>query len=97
MKDKEYYSNGQVYSIIQDGIRSYFYKSGKLKASGAFVNGQMEGEWKFYRENGDLCQIGYFKNSVRTGLWIKFDREGNVINKKFAFNGFNHNDLEFNF
>jgi len=44
MKDKDYYSNGQIISVIKYNIMTTFYKSGKIKAEGPYKNGMMEGE-----------------------------------------------------
>lgn len=35
----------------------------------------MEGEWKFYRESGQLWQIGNVKNGQKHGSWIRYDKK----------------------
>ena len=35
----------------------------------------MEGEWRFYREFGQLWQIGHFQNGKKHGIWIRFNKE----------------------
>jgi antitoxin component YwqK of YwqJK toxin-antitoxin module len=74
MLEKKHYSNGQpVHEIIGDKL-IYYYKNGKVKARGLFINNQMEGEWLFYRETGQLWQIANFKNNKKHGSWIRYDR-----------------------
>jgi len=92
MKDKDYYSNGQIISVIKYNIMTTFYKSGKIKAEGPYKNGMMEGEWKFYKEDGRLWQIGHLKKSNKEGLWTKFDEDKNVIYKKVYINGHTSKD-----
>ena len=66
MLEKKNYSNGQkVYELTGDKL-TYFLKTGKIKASGPYINGKMKGEWLFYRETGQLCVVGNFKNNIKT-------------------------------
>lgn len=34
----------------------------------------MEGEWKFYRETGQLWVVGNFKAGKKNGRWVRYDR-----------------------
>ncbi|WP_084110408.1 hypothetical protein [Desulfosporosinus lacus] len=34
----------------------------------------MAGEWKFYRETGQLWQIGSFENGKKNGSWVRYDK-----------------------
>lgn len=78
MFDKKKYTNGQVvYELIGDRL-TYFFKNGKIKAEGSFANNLMEGEWKFYRETGQLWQVAHFKNSMKNGSWIRYDRNDKI-------------------
>jgi antitoxin component YwqK of YwqJK toxin-antitoxin module len=45
-----------------------------MKATGLFVDNKMEGEWKFYRETGQLWQIGNFKDGKKNGPWVRYDK-----------------------
>lgn len=38
----------------------------------------MEGEWKFYRENGQLWQIGNFLKNKKNGAFLRYDKAGNL-------------------
>jgi antitoxin component YwqK of YwqJK toxin-antitoxin module len=78
MLDKKYYVNGQIaHELVGDQL-TYSFKNGKAKAKGTFINGLMEGEWLFYRETGQLWQIGNFKNSKKNGSFIRYDRNDQV-------------------
>ncbi|MGZ3899563.1 MAG: toxin-antitoxin system YwqK family antitoxin [Bacteroidia bacterium] len=78
MLDKRNYANGQaVYELNKDYL-TYFFKTGITKAEGPYVNSLMEGEWKFYRESGQLWQVGHFKNSMKHGKFIRYDKKGNI-------------------
>ena len=43
-----------------------------------YANGQMEGKWIFYRETGQLWQLGNFKNHKKNGSWIRYDKNGKI-------------------
>ena len=58
------YKNGQLISEQKGSHLTYFYKNGKVKAKGIFENNLMQGEWIFYRETGQLWQMGNFKKTV---------------------------------
>jgi antitoxin component YwqK of YwqJK toxin-antitoxin module len=78
MLSKKKYANGQkVYNLSGDRL-TYYYKNGRIKAEGPFINNLMEGEWKFYRESGDLWQVGHFAGGMKNGLFIRYDRESNI-------------------
>lgn len=41
-------------------------KIGKIKSKGKWKNGQREGEWISYKENGSIDQKAIFKNGYTT-------------------------------
>ena len=71
---KKTYANGQNVFEIVDNVLTYFFKTGVVKAKGTYANEQMDGEWIFYRETGQLWQIGNFKKGEKHGIWKRFDR-----------------------
>lgn len=74
MKNKVY-SNGQkTFEQTGDNL-TYFFKNGKIKAEGLSINELMEGEWKFYRETGQLWQVGNFKEGLKHGSWLRYDKK----------------------
>lgn len=78
MTEKKAYKNGQPISKVEDQRMTFFFRTGIVKAEGGYVNGLMEGEWRFYREDGQLWQVGHFKADSKHGDWIRYDRQGNI-------------------
>lgn len=72
------YANGQPVCVLTGTTLTFFYKSGRLKAVGPYVEGMMEGTWEFYRENGMLWEVGNFKNEQKHGRWTRYDHDGVV-------------------
>ena len=87
MLKKKNYTNGQkVFELIGEKL-TYFYKNGRIKAEGPYINSKMEGEWKFYRETGQLWQIGNFRHEMKHGSWIRYDRNDKIeYNESFIDN-----------
>ena len=51
-----------------------FYTNGKIASEGAFLDGYKSGIWRFYNENGVLCQVGrYNKENERWGKWKYYE------------------------
>jgi len=48
----------------------------KREAIGAFTNGKITGEWKWYRENGQLMQTGSFTDQKKSGVWKRYHPNG---------------------
>jgi antitoxin component YwqK of YwqJK toxin-antitoxin module len=81
MKNKAY-SNGQK-TFEQAGDKlTYFFKNGKIKAEGLSISEIMEGEWKFYRETGQLWQVGNFKGGQKHGSWLRYDKKDKLEYKE---------------
>jgi antitoxin component YwqK of YwqJK toxin-antitoxin module len=72
------YRNGQRISEQNGEVLTYYYKSGKMKARGKYINGKFEGKWLFYREDGTLSQEGNFKNNKKDGEWKRFGETGKL-------------------
>jgi antitoxin component YwqK of YwqJK toxin-antitoxin module len=87
MLEKKFYANGQkIHELIGDKL-TYFFKNGKIKAAGPYVDGKMEGEWMFYRETGQLWVVGNFKNNMKHGSWVRYDKNGQTeYNERFENN-----------
>ena len=75
---KKVYANGQIAYVQEGDNLTYFYKSGKIKARGISIDGIMQEEWRFYRETGQLWQIGNFKDNQKHGSWIRYDKEDQI-------------------
>lgn len=72
------YTNGQKNMEMIGDKRVVYYRNGKVRAEGAYIAEKMEGEWTFFRETGQLWQIGNFLNNMKHGLWVRYDREGKI-------------------
>ena len=84
MMNKKQYVNGQKTFEQKGNVLIYFFKDGKIKAQGISINGIMQGEWKFYRETGQLWQVGNFKNNQKHGKWLRYDKQ-EVLEYEEAF------------
>ena len=78
MQDKKHYANGQVVFQLEGNKMTYYFKSGKIKAVGIYENELMEGEWHFFRETGQLWQVGNFMNGRKNGSWIRYGKDDQV-------------------
>jgi antitoxin component YwqK of YwqJK toxin-antitoxin module len=87
MLSKKSYANGQKVYKLDGDMLTFFFKTGKVKAKGFFVNEKMEGEWIFYRETGQLWCVGNFKNNKKHGLWIRYDKNNQVEYEETFENG----------
>lgn len=80
MLNKKLYANGQPTHKIENGILTYYFKSGKTKAFGGYIEEQMQGEWIFFKESqgdGDqLWQVGHFLDNEKHGNWRRVDKDG---------------------
>lgn len=77
MKD-QYYANGQKVFEQKGNIRTYFFKTGEMRAKGKFIDGKMEGKWIFNRNSGQLWQTAHFLHNEKHGEWIRYDKKGSV-------------------
>lgn len=87
MMNKKQYANGQKTYEQKGDILTYFFKDGKVKAKGHSVNGVMQGEWKFYRETGQLWQVGNFKEGQKHGSWVRYDKKDKLEYQETFVNG----------
>ncbi len=84
---KKEYANGQ--KVFEQGgdILTYFYKNGRIKARGDSIGGIMRGKWIFYRETGQLWQVGNFKDNQKHGSWIRYSRKDQIEYDETFANG----------
>lgn len=78
MLEKKTYANGQAVSEFKDGILTYYFIDGTVKATGPYGNEKMEGEWLFYRKTGEVWQVGQFKDNQKHGRWIRYTRDHDI-------------------
>ncbi len=80
MLGKKHYANGQkVYELSGDTL-TYFYRNGRIRAEGLYVNNLMEGEWKIYRQTGQLWVVCNYVKGNKCGSNIRYDRLDNIDN-----------------
>ena len=78
VNEKEFYKNGQRISELKGDILTYFFDTGDIKAKGKYIDGNMEGEWIFYKKSGYLWQRGNFVANKKHGDWIRYDKDGDI-------------------
>ncbi len=71
------YVNGQIKAEQDGDTLTHYYKNGEAKARGVSIDGVMQGEWRFFRQDGTLMQIGNLLHNEKHGLWIRYDDDGN--------------------
>jgi antitoxin component YwqK of YwqJK toxin-antitoxin module len=55
------------------------YASGVVKMRGFRLDGEMHGDWLWYRLDGSLMRTGQFDRGKQTGVWRTFDRSGRLV------------------
>jgi antitoxin component YwqK of YwqJK toxin-antitoxin module len=61
------------------------YPNGRVKYTGFLLDGEMHGEWQWFRTDGSLMRSGAFDRGRQIGIWRTFDRSGAVV-KETRFN-----------
>lgn len=56
------------------------------KSVGSLVNGQKEGLWKIYDQNGILREVSYYKNGKLNGAQETFDTSGRLYTRAHRYN-----------
>lgn len=61
-----------------------YYSNGNLERNGnvIFGTGKEVGEWKYYYDNGQLKNVGVYKNGKPFGEWKAYDKTGKLIETK---------------
>ncbi len=73
LMEKGVLKNGQ-----QEGKRTVFFPSGKVRIEEMYIKGEYDGPFKEYFDNGKLMQEGqYVKNSM-TGIWKTYYETGEL-------------------
>ena len=55
------------------------YPNGKPRFRGSHLEGEMHGEWTFYRADGSVMRTGSFDRGRQVGRWTTFDRSGATV------------------
>jgi len=56
-----------------------YYGTGALQSRGFTLDGQMHGDWEFFRTDGSLMRSGSFDRGRQVGIWRTFDRSGRLV------------------
>ena len=56
-----------------------YYPNGTVKFSGAYLDGEMHGDWVWYRTDGSVMRTGAFDCGRQIGVWRTLDRAGHVV------------------
>ena len=55
------------------------YANGQTKASGSILDGELHGEWEWFRTDGTLMRTGEFDRGRQTGVWRTWARDGRLV------------------
>ncbi len=55
------------------------YPNGNVRFEGQNLDGEMHGEWRFYRADGSLMRAGAFERGRQVGVWRTVARDGRVV------------------
>jgi antitoxin component YwqK of YwqJK toxin-antitoxin module len=55
------------------------YGTGAVQSRGFTLDGQMHGDWEFFRKDGSVMRTGQFDRGRPVGMWRTFDRAGRLV------------------
>lgn len=55
------------------------YPNGQIRFTGFHLDGEMHGDWSFYRSDGSLMRSGAFDRGTQIGPWRTYDRAGKLV------------------
>ncbi len=55
------------------------YDNGAVKLRGSHLDGEMHGDWEFFRRDGSIMRSGAFARGKQVGTWRTYDRTGKVV------------------
>jgi len=61
------------------GVARDIYPDGRIKAKGRFKDGELHGDWRWWRKDGSLQRTGRFDRGRQVGVWTTYDRDGAVV------------------
>lgn len=56
-----------------------YFSDGAIQWRGFRLDGEMHGEWAFFRKDGSLMRSGAFERGRQVGVWRTFDRAGVLV------------------
>jgi antitoxin component YwqK of YwqJK toxin-antitoxin module len=58
------------------GLARDLYGDGGLKAKGRIRDGELHGDWQWWRQDGSLMRSGTFDRGRQVREWTTYDRDG---------------------
>ena len=58
------------------------FANGRVKFTGLRLDGEMHGDWTFYRTDGSVMRTGSFDRGRQVGTWRIYDRAGKVLKEQ---------------
>jgi antitoxin component YwqK of YwqJK toxin-antitoxin module len=58
------------------------YASGQVQSTGQLLDGEMHGDWQFFRTDGSVMRTGSFDRGRQTGVWRTYERSGRLVSEK---------------
>ena len=76
------YNNGQLHGDFKE-----YFESGKVKVTGSYENNKKVGVWESYHVDGGKMTLERYKNGVRHGWCIGYDKKGKEEGRKYFYYG----------
>ncbi len=80
-KDDQKVEEGKYLDSKKTGPWKEYYCNSNVKSVVTYENNRPNGYAKMYHENGKISFIKEFKNSEAVGIWMKFDKKGNLVSQ----------------
>ncbi|WP_435299751.1 toxin-antitoxin system YwqK family antitoxin [Timonella sp. A28] len=72
---------GAVSGTHRIGPWLFWFKGGRVKSAGLYLNDQLHGPWVWFRERGGLLQEGNFVESLQEGPWVRYFANGRILDR----------------
>lgn len=64
--------------LNEEGLNTDYYNNGKEKMNGVIIDGQREGLWQAWYENGNLWSEAEYKKGINNGKSVTYFENGKV-------------------
>lgn len=81
------YITGKFLNKKPNGKCTQYWSNKKKRSVGVWDEGEKEGLFSIYHENGKLAFKGHFKNNLKMGKGVEYDQNGTLINKGYWSDG----------
>ena len=55
------------------------YPNGRVKFTGSYLDGEMHGDWHWFRTDGTVMRTGSFERGRQIRIWRTYDRSGRIV------------------